>query len=265
MLFTYAISDIFMSQFTDSVAIVTGGGSGIGRTTALAFAERGVNVVIADIDVEGGRETVTQIKETGGEASFVETDVTDPAATEATVETAVAEYGRLDYAFNNAGIGGGETSVAVTDPDDWQEVIDVNLVGVFNSMQPEIKQMQKQESGGAIVNNSSVFGKVGFSESSGYTAAKHGVLGLTKSAALENGETGIRINAVCPGVIETPFLEDTDLMNEPGVRDQLEERHAMNRLGTPEEIAEAVLWLCSDDASFVTGEALSIDGGYLSQ
>lgn len=252
-----------MGSSTGSVAVVTGGGSGIGRVTAKKFADRNMNVVVADIDVEGGRRTVTQIREDGGTATFVETNVTDPAATEAMVETAIAEYGRLDYAFNNAGIGGGPKPVDECDPDNWRDVIDVNLVGVFNCMQPQIREMQNQESGGVIVNNSSVLGKVGFSGSSGYSAAKHGVLGLTKTAALENGETGVRVNAICPGFIETPILTRSELLQESGVREELESHHAMNRLGSADEVAEAVLWLCSDDASFVTGETLGVDGGYL--
>jgi NAD(P)-dependent dehydrogenase (short-subunit alcohol dehydrogenase family) len=254
-----------MGSFTDAVAVVTGGGSGIGRTTALEFADRGASVVVADVDVAGGEGTVAEIEDAGGRARFVETDVTDPAATRAMVDVAVDAYGRLDYAFNNAGIGGEQTPVTDYDPEDWRAVIDVNLVGVFNCLKPEIERMQGQDSGGAVVNNSSILGQVGFETSSAYVAAKHGLLGLTKTAALENGETGVRVNAVCPGFIETPLLESGGITSDPQMRTRIESLHAMNRLGTPQEVADAVCWLCSDEASFVTGEALGVEGGYLSR
>ncbi|QLG26507.1 SDR family oxidoreductase [Halorarum halophilum] len=254
-----------MVSFDDAVAVVTGGGSGIGQTTALEFADRGTSVVVADVDVEGGEKTVADIEAAGGDAVFVETDVTDLAATQAMVDTAVEEFGRLDYAFNNAGIGGARGPVTDYPAEKWRAVINANLVGVFNCMQAELSQMQNQDAGGVVVNNSSVLGKVGFETASGYVAAKHGVLGLTKTAALENGETGVRVNAVCPGFIDTPLLAEGGITSDPEVRDQIERRHAMDRLGTSEEVANAVLWLCDDDASFVTGEALDVDGGYLSQ
>jgi NAD(P)-dependent dehydrogenase (short-subunit alcohol dehydrogenase family) len=254
-----------MGSFTDAVAVVTGAGSGIGRTTAVEFADRGASVLVTDVDVEGGEETVEQIEDAGGEAQFLEVDVTDPDATQEMVDVAVDAYGRLDYAFNNAGVGGAQTPVTDYDPDDWQAVIDVNLVGVFNCMKPEIAQMQEQDGGGVVVNNSSVLGQVGFETSSGYVAAKHGVLGLTKTAALENGETGVRVNAVCPGFIETPLLAEGGITSDPEMRKQIEGMHAMNRLGTPQEIADAVCWLCDDEASFVTGQALGVEGGYLSR
>jgi NAD(P)-dependent dehydrogenase (short-subunit alcohol dehydrogenase family) len=254
-----------MALSNEAVAVVTGAGSGIGRTTAVEFANRGVSVVVADVDVEGSEETVTEIEDLGGDAIFVETDVTDVDDTQAMVDTAIDEYGRLDYAFNNAGIGSEQVPITEYPAESWQSVIDVNLIGVFNCMQAELKQMQEQDSGGVIVNNSSVLGKVGFETSSGYVAAKHGVLGLTKTAALENGETGVRVNAVCPGFIETPLLREGDVGSDPEMLQQIEDQHAMNRLGTPEEVANAVLWLCNDEASFVTGEALGVEGGYLSQ
>ncbi|WP_049986246.1 SDR family NAD(P)-dependent oxidoreductase [Halobellus rufus] len=253
-----------MASFTDGVAVVTGGGSGIGETTAIEFTERGASVVVADVDVAGGEATVEAIKEAGGDARFVETDVTDPDAAREMVDVAVEEFGGLDYAFNNAGIGGAQTPITDYDPEDWQRVVDVNLVGVFNCLKPEIEQMQAED-GGAIVNNSSILGHVGFASSSGYVAAKHGILGLTKTAALENGETGVRVNAVCPGFIETPLLEEGGITSDPEMRKQIEGLHAMNRLGTPQEIADAVCWLCSSEASFVTGEALGVEGGYLSR
>ena len=254
-----------MASFEDTTAVVTGAGSGIGRTTAVEFADRGADVVVADVDVEGGEGTVSRVEDAGGDAVFVETDVTDPDEAEAMVDTAVEEYGRLDYAFNNAGIGGEQAEVAEYPPEQWRAVIDVNLVGVFNCMRAEIRRMTRQDAGGAVVNNASVLGKVGFETSSGYVAAKHGVLGLTKTAALENAEAGVRVNAVCPGFIETPLLEAGGITTDPEIRADIEGRHAMNRLGTPEEVVGAVLWLCSDEASFVTGESLDIEGGYLSR
>ena len=254
-----------MASLSDKVAVVTGGSSGIGKETALTFAERGASVVVADLDEPAGEAVVAEIEDQGGEAIFVETDVTDPTSTERMVEQAVEAFGRLDYAFNNAGIGGAQKPVHELDAEEWQTVVDVNLTGVFNSMQAELAQLLDQGEGGAIVNNSSILGKVGFANSSGYVAAKHGVLGLTKTAALENGETGVRINAVCPGFVETPLLEEGGITSDPEMREMIEGKHAMNRLGQPEEIADAVVWLCSDEASFVTGQALGVEGGYLSQ
>ncbi|EMA54994.1 SDR family NAD(P)-dependent oxidoreductase [Halococcus thailandensis] len=255
-----------MESFTDDVAIVTGAGSGIGRQTAIAFADRGARLVIADLDVEGGEETVEEIESDGGEALFIETDVTDAEEAEKMVEAAVSEFGRLDYAFNNAGISGESAPLADYDPDQWEAVISVNLTGVFNCLRAELAQMQEQEDGGVVVNNSSVLGKVGFETGGAYSSAKHGVLGMTKTAALENGETDVRVNAVCPGFISTPMIDDSDDLAEGSeARTEIEQRHAMNRLGTPAEVANAVCWLCSENASFVTGEALGVEGGYLSR
>lgn len=253
-------------NFGGNTAMVTGGGSGIGEETALQFAHEGVNVVIADIDSEGGQNTVSKIEtETDADATFVEASVTDSNQVEKVISTAVQEYGSLDYGFNNAGIDSRQAPTAEIDEDSWRQVIDVNLTGVWQCMRHEIRQMQTQKTGGAIVNASSIMGKVGFENAPGYTAAKHGVLGLTKTAALENSTESIRVNAVCPGFVETPMLQETRDLDDDAIRVETESYHPIKRLGQPEEIANAVLWLCSDGASFMTGESIGVDGGYLSQ
>ncbi|MEF8812955.1 MAG: glucose 1-dehydrogenase [Halovenus sp.] len=251
-----------MSSVENGVVVVTGGSSGIGERTAIEFAAEGAQVVVADVNEDGGTETVATIEDEGGTARFVRTDVTDPDDTRAMVEAAFDAYGRLDYAFNNAGVDGELLPVTDYPDDDWDRVVSVNLSGVFNCMKAELNRMQKQDSGGVIVNNASVFGKVGFANSSAYVAAKHGVLGLTKTAALENGETGVRINAICPGFIDTELMRES--LDDEAI-EQVKALHPVDRLGTKEEVADAVLWLCSDGASFVTGEALDVDGGYLSR
>ncbi|GGC72923.1 SDR family oxidoreductase [Haloferax sulfurifontis] len=252
-----------MAQFDTEVAVVTGAGSGIGRATAEAFAAEGARVVVSDVNVEGGEETVARIEEAGGTATFVETDVTDGDAVAAMVDTAVSEYGRLDFACNNAGVGGAQKPTADLSADEWQQVIDVNLNGVWRSMRHEIPAMLDGD-GGVIVNMASILGKVGFANASHYVAAKHGVLGLTKTAAIEYAEQGVRVNAVCPGFIDTPLLGEGGL-DDPEARKGIESLHPMNRLGDVDEIASAVVWLCSDGASFTTGEALTVDGGYTSR
>ncbi|WP_396612389.1 SDR family oxidoreductase [Haloferax sp. S1W] len=252
-----------MVQFENEVAVVTGGGSGIGRATAEAFAREGARVVVSDVDVEGGEETVSRIEENGGVAIFVEADVTDEDAVAAMVETAVSEYGRLDFACNNAGIGGAQKPTADLSFDEWERTIDVNLHGVWRSMRYEIPAMLDGD-GGVIVNMSSILGRVGFENASAYVTAKHGLLGLTKTAAIEYAQKGIRVNAVCPGFIDTPLLSEGGL-DEPEARTGIESLHPMNRLGSVDEVASAVVWLCSDGASFTTGEALTVDGGYTSR
>jgi NAD(P)-dependent dehydrogenase (short-subunit alcohol dehydrogenase family) len=245
------------------IALVTGGGSGIGQATALAFAREGAKVVVADILVEGGEATVSQIKNGGGDAIFVKTDVSQDAEVEAMVQKAVATYGRLDCAFNNAGIAGAAARTADYTQKQWDRVIGINLTGVWLCMKYEIAQMVKQ-GGGAIVNTASVAGLVGFRHGPAYVAAKHGVVGLTKTAALEYAKANIRVNAVCPGVIQTPMFE-RGLKVDPRIGETMSAREPIGRLGKPEEIAEAVVWLCSEAASFVTGLPMAVDGGWVAQ
>lgn len=243
------------------VALVTGAGSGIGRAAALAFAREGAKVVVSDIAVQNGEETVNLIKEAGGEALFAKCDVSQEAEVKAMIEKIVSEYGRLDYACNNAGIGGAQNLTGEYSLADWNKVIQINLTGVWLCMRYEIPQML-QQGGGAIVNMASILGSVGFANSSAYVAAKHGVVGLTKSAAIEYGTQNIRVNSVGPAFIHTPLV-DSSLDQE--TQDYLAGLHAMKRLGKPEEVAELVVWLCSDKASFVTGSYYLVDGGYTAQ
>jgi NAD(P)-dependent dehydrogenase (short-subunit alcohol dehydrogenase family) len=239
------------------VALVTGAGSGIGRTAALAFAREGAKVAVADIAQEGGLATVALIEKAGGNAVFIRCDVARQADVEAMVNRVVGTYGRLDYAFNNAGIGPVLSTLACTE-DEWDAVHNINLKGLWFCLKHEIPEILKQ--GGAIVNTASVAGLIGAPGHAPYTAAKHGVVGLTKVVALEYAKEGIRVNAVCPGVIRTPMLEAA-LSANPEVVKMWEVLHPMGRIGEPEEVAEAVIWLCSDKASFITGQALAIDGG----
>ena len=252
-----------MKRFEGKVALVTGGGSGIGRATALAFANEGAKVVIDDINVEGGEETLRMIKSTGGEAIFVKADVSKRAEVEAMVQKAIETYGRLDCAFNNAGIGEELKRVAKTTEDNWDRVMATNLKGVYLCMKYEIPHMLKQKKG-AIVNTSSIAGLIGLSGQAAYVASKHGVVGLTKSVALEYATSGIRVNAVCPGVINTPLITH-QLKDRPQMEKVYVDMEPIGRLGQPEEIAAAVLWLCSDEASFVTGYPLAVDGGVVAR
>ncbi|MAG35250.1 MAG: short chain dehydrogenase [Dehalococcoidia bacterium] len=250
------------------VALVTGGGLGLGRATALAFVRAGARVVVADVDAEGGAETVRRVKAAGGEALFVRTDVSRAAEVEAMVDNTVASYGRLDCAFNNAGVSspqaGGGGPIHEHPEETWDRVISINLKGAWLCLKYEIGQML-QQGGGAIVNAASIYGLVGSNRgSSAYTASKHGVVGLTKAAALENAQRGIRVNAVCPGFIHTRMTEQI-FAQQPEREQEALAAHPMGRIGQPNEIAETVVWLCSDAASFVTGHALPVDGGYVAQ
>ena len=245
------------------VALVTGAGSGIGRATALVFAREGAKVVVSDIVVEGGEETVQQIKAAGGEAIFVKADVSKGADVEALIIQTVETYGRLDCAFNNAGIEGGVKPTIDCTEEEFARTIAVNLTGVWLCMKYEIQQMLSQ-GGGTIVNTASVAGLVGFPGLPDYVASKHGVLGLTKTAALEYAKSGIRVNAVCPGVIQTPMVERGAQLS-PGFDELAVSMEPVGRFGQPSEIGEAVVWLCSEAASFVTGHPMTVDGGLVAQ
>jgi NAD(P)-dependent dehydrogenase (short-subunit alcohol dehydrogenase family) len=246
-------------RLQDKVALVTGGGSGIGKACALAFAREGAKVVVSDIVAEGGNQTVQMIQKAGGEAIFVKADVSVPVEVETLVSRAIETYGQLDCAHNNAGIGGSSYTTE-WDEEDWDRVIDVNLKGVWLCMKYELFYMVKRGCG-AIVNTSSIAGMVASARSAAYTASKHGVVGLTRSAAAAYAKTGIRINAVCPGPVDTPLLED--FHRNPQKQAQYLEIIPFGRLGKPEEVAEAVVWLCSDAASYVTGHTMAVDGGFL--
>lgn len=247
--------------FLGKVALVTGGGSGIGESTALLYAAQGAKVVVADMNEAGGNAVVAKIKANGGEAIFAKIDVSNPTECEQLIKTTVATYGRLDMACNNAGIGGEPNAIADMSIEGWQHIIAVNLNSVFYCMKYEIAQMLAQDTGGAIVNMASILGAVGFATAAGYVAAKHGVVGLTQNAALEYSAKGIRVNTVAPGFIETPLLKGID---EP-TKAFLAQQHPIGRMGKPEEVAELVCWLTSDKASFVTGGYYPVDGGYLTK
>ena len=250
-------------QFGNKAALVTGGSSGIGRATALAFAAEGARVVLADIDIAGGEGTVSMIKAAGGEATFVKTDVSKVAEVEALIRKTVELYDRLDYAHNNAGIDGDFATIVKHSEENWDHVIGVNLKSVWAGMKYEIPQMRNQ-GGGVIVNTASVAGFVAFRTLGPYVASKHGVIGLTKTAALEYSKFGIRVNAVCPGAIRTPMI-DAFINNDPETEANMSALQPIGRMGRPEEVASLVVWLCSDAASFVTGAAIAVDGGIVAQ
>ncbi|MEO5927029.1 MAG: 3-oxoacyl-ACP reductase FabG [Bryobacteraceae bacterium] len=248
-------------QFDGKVALVTGGSSGIGRAAALAFAAEGAKVAIAARRPSESEAVVNEIAAQGGEAMFVQTDVSQPEQCERMVKTIIDKWGRLDCAFNNAGIiGSSFVGIPAYEPQTWDQVIAINLTGVFLSMKYEIPAMLAS-GGGAIVNMSSVAGQVGGPVGIAYYASKHGVIGATKAAAIEFSAKGIRVNAVCPAVIETDMADAFPL----AMRDALIAAHPIGRFGKAEEVAQTVLFLCSDKASFITGHALAIDGGLLSR
>jgi NAD(P)-dependent dehydrogenase (short-subunit alcohol dehydrogenase family) len=249
-------------MLNNTVAIVTGASSGIGRAVALAYSREGAKVIVSDVHTEGGEHTVALVRKAGGDAFFVAADVSKPADMQALVVQTVGHYGRLDIACNNAGVAGPGVPTADYPLDAWSQVININLSGVFYGMQQQIAAMLKT-GGGAIVNLASILGAVGFAGNSAYTAAKHGVVGLTQVAALEYGSKGIRVNAVGPGFIHTPMV--SALEADAARKAKLIEAHALGRLGQPEEVAELVVWLSSPRASFVTGAFYPLDGGYLAR
>ncbi|MCK9402503.1 MAG: SDR family oxidoreductase [Chitinophagaceae bacterium] len=246
--------------FEGRVAIVTGGSFGIGRATAVAFAMRGAKVVIADCMVDKENETLSLIKNAGGDAMFIQCDVSDSFAVKDMIEKVIARFGRIDYAFNNAGIEGLLNNTHECTEANWDKTLSINLKGVWLCMKYEIQQMLKVKKG-VIINCASVAGLNGFAGLPAYTASKHGIVGLTRSAALEYAKQGIRINAVCPGVIHTPMI-DRITGKDKEVEKIYIGLEPIGRMGNPEEVAEAVVWLCSDAASFVTGIAMPVDGGF---
>ncbi len=246
--------------FKNKVALVTGGVSGIGRAAVAEFAQAGARVVVAD--VQDGKKLVAEIKRAGGEAIFIKCDVSKDTDVKAMVKQTIATYGQLDYAVNNAGTEGLQKPLQNLTESEWQKVIDINLKGVWLCMKHEIPQMVKQKKG-AIVNISSIAGVNGFPNAAAYVASKHAVIGLTKVAALENAQTGVRVNAICPGLIKTPMLERA--FKTPGIEAAYTAVVPMKRLGRPEEIADSIIHLCSDASSLITGHALVIDGGWVAQ
>lgn len=249
-----------MRDLKNKVALVTGGASGIGKASAIAFSKTGVKVVIADIDISGGQRTVNDINKTIGEAEFVETNVTCADDVERLILYIIKSYGRLDYAHNNVGIEGEIAKTADCSEKNWDDVILANLKSIWLSMKYEINQMNKQKSG-VIVNTSSVYGIVGCERGMpAYVASKHGIIGLTKTAALEYAKSNIRINAVCPGAVDTPFRKRL-MENSCDKELSCSTRYPIGRICFPEEVASTVIWLCSDSASYITGSIIVIDGG----
>ncbi|MBT3479187.1 MAG: glucose 1-dehydrogenase [Candidatus Marinimicrobia bacterium] len=248
------------SKFAEKVVLVTGAGSGIGRQTAITFAKDGAKVIVSDINANAGQTTVDEIIANGANAIFVQMDVSKSEEVKSGIARGIQYFGRLDCAVNNAGIGGRLAPTADIHTADWDKVLAVNLTGVWNCMKYEIPHMLKLESQCAIVNVSSIAGLVGMKRNAPYTASKHGVIGLTKSAALEYANNNLRINAVCPAFTDTAMLDEMSI-EKPDLKEKLHQGIPMNRLGNPQEIADAILYLCSDKASFITGHAMPLDGG----
>jgi NAD(P)-dependent dehydrogenase (short-subunit alcohol dehydrogenase family) len=253
-----------MGQLAGKTILVTGAGRGIGQSSALALAAAGAAVVVADLDGGAGEETRSLIEGEGGTASFIKVDVTDPTDVQAMVEHAVSTFGRLDGAHNNAGILGGSALLTEMRDEDWRSVLEVNLTSVYLCMKHEIRAFLEAGTPGSIVNTASFSGLVAVPFAAAYVASKHGVVGLTKAAAVEYGRKGIRVNAVCPGTVRTQMMEERIAAN-PKMEQALRDVSPMRRLADATEIADAVVWLCSDAASFVNGHALPIDGGATAQ
>lgn len=253
-----------MKKLENKTVFITGGLSGIGKACAIAAAKEGANLAIADMKSESGDRAMEDIRKANSKAIFIECDVSVFVNVGAAVEKTVSVFGSLDVALNNAGIGGEPNKVGDMSEQAWLKVIGVNLNGVFNGMKHQLGQMAKQNSG-VIINMSSILGKVGFATSAHYVAAKHGVIGLTQTAALEYGTSGIRINAICPGFIDTPLLTKGGISDHAEVKQMIIDLHPMKRFGKSEEIANGFIFLASDESSFITGSTMEIDGGYLAQ
>jgi NAD(P)-dependent dehydrogenase (short-subunit alcohol dehydrogenase family) len=245
-------------DFSGKVAIVTGAAGGIGRASALGFARSGASVVVADVDATGGEETVGLAEAAGGRAIFVRTDVSSPESVDEMMARTITEFGRLDFAHNNAGVAGELHDVGDLPIEEWDRVTGVMYRGVYLCMHAQLPHLLAD--GGAIVNTASGAGLVAYPGQAPYVSSKHGVIGLTKTAALEYGRRGVRVNAVCPGTVLTPMVQ---AVIDQGLEQHLVALHPIGRIGTADEVANAVLWLCSDDASFVIGVALPVDGGYV--
>lgn len=248
-----------MEKFEGKVCLITGAGSGIGRAASLAFAKNGAHIIVTDVAIEGGEETVRMVERAGGKAEFMKVNVSKSAEVDQMVEKVVKQHGKLDIAINNAGIGGPWGRLSDITFADWDRLMDINLSGVFYCMKAELTAMAEMKTG-AIINVSSIAGLRGLAHSSAYSASKHAVIGLTKSAALEYARANIRINAVCPAFTRSPLF-DKMFEIDPSYQEKLLRNIPMRRYGQPDDIADAMVWLASDDASFVTGQCLPLDGG----
>ena len=246
------------------VALVTGASSGIGRAASLVFAKEGARVVVSDINIDGGEETVKMIEDVGGSAVFFKADVRKAAEVEALINSAVETYGRLDCAYNNAGLQGDPGLTADCTEENWDLVISINLKGIWLCLKHEIPQMLRQ-GGGVIVNSSSILGLVAVEGRPAYVSSKHAVSGLTKAVALEYAKDNIRVNAICPAITRTPFIENVIATEDPQWQERELAKIPMGRFATTEEQAQSIVWLCSDEASFVTGTLMTVDGGYTAQ
>ena len=253
-----------MAGFEGKVALITGAGSGIGREAAIGLAKGGAKIVVTDVDESGGNETVSLVEQAGSSAIFILADVSKPEQVEAAVAASVEAFGGLNIVVNNAGIGGEANMTGDYSLEGWHKVIDINLHGVFYGMRYGIPAILAS-GGGAIVNISSILGLVGWASAPAYVAAKHAVSGLTKAAATEYAQQGIRVNSVHPGFIETPLLTKAGIVPGTDGYNFIASKHAMNRLGQADEVANLIVWLCSDEASFVTGSNMAVDGGYTCQ